>query len=160
MAERKYAIVLRNETDNESQQTTASTPSSDGTLDKPKNKIKTAAMVGTAYGVVKTVADKIATPYINTIALRTGYEEKQQQAQFIQNVASQAIDTAFSIGMGVAVGGVYGAVAGAVLSLGNQAYNYMVNQQEVGYARSNENTAIFLNQIRMGAGANREGKTR
>ncbi|MEE1279671.1 MAG: hypothetical protein UHH95_02430, partial [Oscillospiraceae bacterium] len=125
MAERKYVIVLRNETDEEIQQTTASTPNSDGTTPKPKDKIKTAAMVGTAYGVVKSVADKIVTPYVNTISLRTGYEEKQQQAQFVQNIASQAIDTAFSIGMGVAVGGVWGAVAGAALSLGNQAYNYM-----------------------------------
>lgn len=160
MAERKYVIVLRNETDEESQQTTASTQDSDGKAQKPKDKIKSAAIVGTAYGVVKSVADKIASPYVNTIALRTGYEEKQQHAQFVKGIASQAIDTAFSIGMGIAIGGGVGAVIGAVKSLGNQLYNYAVRQQEVAIQRDNENNQIFLNQIRMGAGANREGKTR
>lgn len=160
MAERLYKIVLKNDTNNDGQQTTAQTQNSQGTIDKPKKDVKTAAAIATAYGTLKTVVNKIATPYINTIALRTGYEEKQQEAQFIQRVASQSVDTAFSIAMGVKFGGAYGAIAGAALSLGNQLYNYAVRQQEVAIQRDNENNQIFLNQIRMGAGANREGKTR
>lgn len=159
MAERKYVIVLRNETDEESQQTTATTQDSDGKAQKPKDKIKSAAIVGTAYGVVKSVANKIANPIINTIAVRTGYEEKQQHAQFVKGIASQAIDTAFSIGMGIAIGGGVGAVIGAVKSIGNQIYDYSITQREILYQIANESTAISLNKTRMGASSNREGKT-
>lgn len=162
MADRQYTIVLKNKTNEKNKQkTTAPTENSTGEKESVKDPelfkgIKAKTVVATAVSVV----DRVATSHVNTIALRTGYEEKQQRAQFIHGVAKKGADTLLSMMFAGSLFGAGGVLVGAVASIGSNILSYTLRQQEIEYAREVENTAIFLNQIRMGAGARREGKTR
>lgn len=166
MAER-YVIEIRNNTEDEvSRQTTAPTPDGSGTgagqsQSKPDEekqfKFKKATAVA-AFAV--SVADRVIGTQINTIALRTGYEEKQQKAQFAYSAAKRSAGIVTAIAAGVATGNLGVAVFGTALYIANDVLSYSQRQQEIEYARASEGNSIMLNQIRMGAGSNREGKTR
>ena len=163
MSDREYVITIRNETDeNESVQTTA--PTQQGTGDgeskeekKEKFKLGKAVALG---GMAVSVADRIVSQQHNTITLRTGYEEKQQKAQFAYSIAKKSTLSLGAVGLGLLTGNGVSALFGVALAGANMLVDYAMRQQEINYARQVENNSIFLNQIRMGAGSNREGKTR
>ena len=161
MAEKQYVITLRNETkENEKAKTTATTQngqSADGKTDEKGFKFTKATAL---KGFAVSVADRVVSSEINTISLRTGYEEKQQKTQFNYQVGKQGAFAAVALIAGAKTGNIGTSLFGIALSLVNTAVNYSIRQQEINYARNVENTSIFLNQIRMGTGANREGKTR
>lgn len=158
MSDKVYRIVLENGSE-EQPKTTA--PTTEGTAEPndtslPKSKFK----VAVAYGATVSIIDKCISPSINTVTLRTGYEQAQEKMQYIYGRAKQGLNILSSIALGGSVAGVAGAMVGAAVSIGNELYNIAVRQNEINIARENENYSIFLNHLRMGAGRNREGKTR
>ena len=158
MENNNYTITIVNDTvSGDKPQATASNQSDDG---KQKDKTNLPKQLGgmAMLGYAKNIADRIVQSNINTVALRTGHEELQQRQQLTKNVANRAINIGASIAVGAKTGGAWGAVIGAVLSLGSSAMNIAVRQNEINIARQQENTIIFLNQIRIGAGGGRMGR--
>ncbi len=157
-----YKITIVNKTSNkdkeEKKQAVASNQSNDGKQDKtgklPKQ-LGGMAMLGYARNIV----NRVWQSNINTVPLRTGHEELQQRQQLIYNVANRGISIATSIALGAKAGGPWGAVAGAVIGIGMQGVDIAIKQSEINVAREQENMSIFLNQIRMGAGGSRIGRT-
>lgn len=160
MENNEYKIIITNEEPTEEKKAVASNPSdtegktNDG-LNSISKKLAPMAMVGYA----KSIAGRVISSKIGTITLRTGYEEKQQREQFLYNTASKIGNFALSVATGAKVGGGWGAVIGAVLSIGSEAVNVAIRSNEISIAREQENMSIFLNQVRMGAGGRREGRT-
>lgn len=162
MADREYKIVLENKADNPKQsQTSAPTSNSTGESDAGEKSLNKGVVKGTAVAMtaINLIDRYVVSPQINTITLRTGYEGKQQRAEFAQGLAKRSLSLASSIAVGLAVGGGAGALAGAVFGVGSELINIAIRQNEIAIKNSNENTQIFYNRIRMGAGNNREGKT-
>ena len=164
MAERQYVITLKNETgEDASRQTTAPTPDGNGAGQESKSEKEkqfkfTKGTAIKAFAI--STAKKAVSTQINTIALRTGYEEKQQEMQFAYSAVNRGATMLGAIGMAAMTGNLGMALIGSALFIANDAVNYLQRKQEIEYARAVENNSIFLNQIRMGAGSNREGKTR
>lgn len=163
MTDREYIITLRNETDeNVNVKTTA--PTQQGTGDGESQEQKETKFKFTKATALKgfavSVADRVISQQINTIALRTGYEEKQQREQFAYSIAKKSALSLGAIGMGIKTGNVGTALFGVALAGANMLVDYALRQQEINFAKQVENNSIFLNQIRMGAGSLREGKTR
>lgn len=121
--------------------------------ERKKTALKVIAGVSTAYHLI----DKIASIETSTITLRTGFEEQQAKYQFYQGIARRgfSIATATISGLIMSGGNPVGAAIGATVSLTSQAIDIMGTMRRVQLERENENTQIFLNSIRMGAGANR-----
>lgn len=162
MAENEYVIVLRNDTPQEDKKKKAVADNKDNIgksektgLESLEKYVKPMAMIGYA----KSLAERLGGSYVNTVTLRTGYEEKQQRAQMYLSLASRGANILMSIGAGAMVGNVPGAIAGAVIGIANEGINMAIRQNEINIARQQESTTIFLNQIRMGAGSRREGRT-
>lgn len=162
MTDREYIITLRNETDeNVNVKTTAPTQQGTDKSSFGEEETKFKFTKSTALkGFAVSVADRVISQQINTIALRTGYEEKQQRQQFNYTVAKRVGLSLGAIGMGIKTGNVGTALFGVALAGANMLVDYALRQQEINYAKQVENNSIFLNQIRMGAGSLREGKTR
>jgi ABC-type histidine transport system ATPase subunit len=162
MENNEYVIVLRNETPQEDEKKKAVADNKDNIgkskktgLESLEKYAKPMAMIGYA----KNLAERFGGAYVNTVTLRTGYEEKQQREQMYLNLASRGANILMSIGAGAMVGNVPGAIAGAVMSIASEGINMAIRQNEINMARQQESTAIFLNQVRMGAGNRREGRT-
>ena len=117
--------------------------------------LKTVAVAGTVY----SMADKIASLHTSTVTLRTGFENQQAKYQAIQGIARRGVSVAsWAISGAMMGGGAPGAIVGTVLGIANQAIDMAGTINEVNISRNVENTQIFLNSVRMGAGANRGGR--
>ena len=111
------------------------------------------------YHYAKNLASKYASHRVNTITLRTGFEEQQARAQLALNLGTRAFNVIESAVIGgLTTGSPYGALAGAAIGVVTEAIDMSLTAQEVQYAKEVEATQIFLNSIRMGAGANRGGR--
>jgi hypothetical protein len=164
MHENEYKITIINKTDKtddnapQEQQAVAPNQSSDNTSTKPKGLSgKKVGMVAMAYAL--SVADRVVTSNINMVALKTGHEAYQQRLQYTYGLAKKGLSMASAIGIGAMTGGLPGAMLGAVASIGSEMVNYAIRVNEVAVAREQENTTQFLNQIRIGAGGGRQGRT-
>lgn len=112
------------------------------------------------YHYAKNLTSKFASHRVNTITLRTGFEEQQARAQLALNLGTRAFNMAESAIVGAisAGGNPAGALVGLAVGLTSEAIDMGFTAQEVQYAKEVEATQIFLNSIRMGAGANRGGR--
>lgn len=142
----------------EKQGTTAST---DGMGDKPSAKDdqkngSASLLKGVAvYHFAKNIADKYLSNQVNTITLRTGFEEMQAREQMVYGLISRGVSVVESVATGAMAGGGYGALAGLAIGIVMQAIDMGITAQNVSVSRDVEATQIFLNSIRMGAGMNR-----
>lgn len=116
-----------------------------------KTALKTIAAVGTAVSLI----DRVSSQYVNTTTLRTGFENQQAKYQMIQNTVKSGIGLASSLAAGFIVGNVPGMVVAGVINVTGTMIDIGNKAQTVQIQRGVENTQRFLNQIRMGAGANR-----
>ena len=162
MENNEYVIVLRNETPQEDEKRKAVADNKDNIGKGEKTGLQSLEKYGkpmAMIGYAKSLAERFGGSYVNTVTLRTGYEEKQQREQMYLSLASRGANILMSIGAGAMIGNVPGAIAGAVIGIANEGINMAIRQNEINMARQQESTAIFLNQIRMGAGNRREGRT-
>ncbi|MBO5356288.1 MAG: hypothetical protein J6A95_00845 [Clostridia bacterium] len=107
------------------------------------------------YGFAKNLADKYISHSINTIALRTGYEEQQAKYQMQYGLAKRGLSILEATIGGALSGGPIGGAIGLISGVTTQAIDISNRMREIEYANNLENTQIFFNQIRMGAGSNR-----
>lgn len=87
---------------------------------------------------------------ISTVSIRTGRTETQQRMQFAYSVGSKAFGTVENIAIGAAVGGLWGAVAGAVMSTVTTVAGYAINQAKINLSAASENISIGLINARAG----------
>ena len=87
---------------------------------------------------------------ISTVSIRTGRTETQQRMQFAYSVGSKAFGIVENIAIGAAVGGLWGAVAGAVMSTVTTVAGYAINQAKINLSAASENISIGLINARAG----------
>ena len=101
---------------------------------------------------------RIVSPFVrmgieygnSTVSIRTGRTEKQQRMQFAYSVGSKAFGIVENIAIGAAVGGLWGAVAGAVMSTVTTVAGYAINQAKINLSAASENISIGLINARAG----------
>jgi hypothetical protein len=137
----------------------ATNQSSSGEAETPTSKLPKQLQGLAIYGYAKSVMNRLAQSSINTVVLRTGHEELQQRIQFTYNIANRGLDLVTSAITGASVGGPAGAIVGVAMNLVSTGVDLAMRQNELNISRQQENTTIFLNQIRIGAGGGRIGRT-
>ena len=112
------------------------------------------------YHYAKNLTQKYASHRINTITLRTGFEEQRARAQLVYNLGTRVFNVAESaiVGTIMSGGNPVGTAVGLAVGLVTEAIDMGFTAQEVQYAKEVEATQIYLNSIRMGASANRGGR--
>ncbi len=156
--DREYTIVIKNQGGGKKSPISgdkgeSSTEKGKGILTKEGAKAFGKAMV--AYGVVKSFATQAINHEVSMVQLRTGSNELQGRASFINEVAQKAVNFGESIVAGALVGGVGGAIAGGVLSIMHTAIGYMQNQERINTERSLENVSLNMRFVRAGANSSR-----
>lgn len=156
-----YEIILRNKTvDTEpTGGAVAGSPNnSSGQSKSGKNLTEGQKALGkslVALQKVKSWINPVINHEINMVELRTGRREYARKIQFAHEIAQQGLGIVESIAMGYAVGNVWGAVIGAVGSIGHTAMNYIQRQDEINTQETLENISLQQNRIRAGAGGSR-----
>ncbi|MDR3318395.1 MAG: hypothetical protein LBS99_03075 [Clostridiales bacterium] len=100
----------------------------------------------------KPYIQQIVSHDINMTSLQTGAEELQQREQHIYSLASQAFDMGESIAVGALTGGVWGAVAGALLNVAGTVFTHIQKVQTVNTEKTLESLGMRLTDERAGGG--------
>lgn len=155
MAEAYKIVIESNVTSNQQK-----VPIAGNNTESKNTKQKEVSSNNTAKSIVGFVAyKKFVAPviqqgiqsYIGTVQLRTGNAERQQRAESMLNLASRGINLAESVWMGAKMGGAYGAVAAAVVSVGQSVMDIYKKQQNLAYNNVLEQQTIDMLNIRSGA---------
>lgn len=165
MAKNTYYIVFENNAEEKKKQkTTASNKSSTNEDDEnsrigdPEDMVKGLKRYASA-GYAISLADRVISPQINTVSLRTGHEELQQRMQFTYGFIKQGASVVQNaVAAGTLFGGA-GAVIGAVVGIADSLINISIKQGEINTKRQVENMTIALNNIRMGTRQDRGGRS-
>ena len=164
MADNEYVIILKNDTSGG----TASSPvagdntRNDSAVAKSSSSKKkdgnalTASLV--AWQKVKPFVNTVVSHEINMVQVETGATEYTQKLQFAQQVAGSAIGTVESMLMGLAVGGLPGALVGLATDLIAKSVNIAIKQDEINRLSVSEQKSINLNVIRSGTFGSRGAK--
>ena len=89
------------------------------------------------------------------VQLRTGSNELQERATFINNMHQQGLGVLEGMVTGAMVGGLPGAIIGTTLSLMHTMIGYGQAQNRINTERTLENVGIGMNYIRAGANGSR-----
>ncbi len=160
MADNEYKLIIEIPPQEEDNSTTAPAPNGqsnpkESAKDKQSDGKKAALKTIAAINVGVSLVDRIASGYVNTTTLRTGFEEQQAKYQMIQGATKRLVSIGSAVITGALVGNAPGAAIGAMVALTGQMIDIGNTAAQVSLQRNVENTQIFLNNIRMGAGANR-----
>ena len=154
-----YTIIIKNSGDKRGKSpisgddTESSSNKGKGILTKEDAKTFAKGMV--AYGMVKSFATQVVNHEVSMVELRTGSNELQGRANFINNVGQKVIGIGESIVGGAMVGGLYGAIAGAVIGIAHTALGYAQQQDKLNTERSLENITINMKSLRAGVNNSR-----
>lgn len=107
----------------------------------------------------ESVVDRFLSTKIDTIELRTGHQELQQQMQFAYGVAKKGVGIIKGAKIGGSVAGGVGAAIGAVVAVADTMINMGTKASQIDMRREIENQELHFNRIRAGAGQDRTGKT-
>lgn len=121
-----------------------------------KEGAKTFAKGMAAYQTVKSFVTQIVNHEVSMVQLRTGSNELQERANFINQTAQKGLGLLESIGAGILVGGPIGAVVGATLGLAHTAIGYSQAQNRINTERTLENVGLGMNYVRAGANGSRK----
>ena len=108
-----------------------------------------------AYGVVKSFATQIINHEVSMVQLRTGSNELQERANFINQTAQKAVGILEGGIAGAMVGGLPGFIAGLALSTTHSLLSYQQNVQRLDTEQAVESVGLGMNFIRAGAGGSR-----
>lgn len=156
----EYTILIKSDADSYNSPIAGDTNKSDtqktgGLLTKSQAQAFGKGMV--AYRQVKSFVQQGVNDYVSKVQLRTGSNELQQKANFINemvNTGLNVVETTFVAGM---VGGLPGALVGLLTSTAHTLIGYAQNQNRLNTERTIENQSIQMNYIRAGArGSRRE----
>lgn len=110
-----------------------------------------------SYATAKTTAMNIVSGTINQVELSTGASEYQQRLQANFSVAQQLISAGETIVAGAMTGGIYGAIAGMIVSGVQTGINFAQRASQLRKQESLEDISIGMKNIRVGV-AGRRGK--
>ena len=160
MAKNEYHIVFENKTTPDVESPTAT--NKDSTTQEEKDaKALTSKIKGYAsFSYAESVVDRVISIDLNTVELRTGHQELQQRMQYKYGVIKQGFDIARNAFAAGSIFGGAGIVLGAVVGIADSLINVGIKQSEINMRREIENTSIYFNRIRAGAGQDRTGKSR
>ena len=157
--ERNYTITLKNDTSTSKSNPIANNEGKSDTQNAKesvsKENIKALGTALVAYRTVKSFAVQNINYNVSTVALRTGSNEMQERANFINSMAQKGVGIIESVGIGFATGGAVGAIAGLLLSTAHTAVSYMQAQNTINLQQQLENQSITANYIRAGANGSR-----
>lgn len=151
----EYIITIKRDTKVESDSPVAGneTESSGGLLSKKSAKVFAQGMV--AYRQVKALGVQAINHEVSLVQLRTGSNELQQRADFINDVVQKGVGALESVAVGALVGGVGGALAGLAMSGVTYAIQIQQKRERLDLEREVENESIRRNLIRAGASNSR-----
>ena len=124
-----------------------------GLLSKEQAKVFAKGMA--AYHTVKSFATQTINYRVSTVSLRTGSNELQQRAEFINDVVQKGVGIIETIGAGALVGGLPGAAVGLAVGTLHTAIGFMQNQDRIDKQYALEQETIQRNFIRAGARGSR-----
>jgi hypothetical protein len=127
------------------------------TTASPLEALQPISVAHSAWTLGKRVIGAELNFALNTVQLRTGSTELQQQLQFGYEVGSFLANTGESIALGAAVGGAPTAILAAVTSIASSMYNIALQQRTLDMQTAVENTTQKMNSIRAGTGGSRQG---
>lgn len=127
----------------------SSASSKGGILNQSDAKAYLGAM--TAWHTVKGYMTQQINHSVSLVELRTGSNESQVKAQFINQIVQKGVGMAETTLTGALVGGLPGALVGLALSTSHTLIGY-ANQQETLYLKETlENRSIEMLRMRAGA---------
>ena len=122
-----------------------------------KEGAKTFGKVMVSYNAVKSFATQIVNHEVSMVELRTGSNELQQRANFINQTIQQGIGIIESTVTGALVGGLPGAIFGAVVGVAHTLIGYAQNQEKINTQKALEDVSLGMNYIRAGVNGSRRG---
>lgn len=126
--------------------------------DKTASEVKSAARKIVGYAAVKSTADQIISGQMRMVELSTGATEYEERLNAGYNIGKQIWNAAETIAVGAATGGIWGAVAGLVVSGVSQLISYGQRVQRLALNEGLENISIDRMIIRAGVDG-RRGRT-
>ena len=108
-----------------------------------------------AYKTVKSFATQVINYKVSTVSLRTGSNELQQRADFINEVAQKGLGILETTTAGALVGGLPGALVGLAIGSLHTAVGFIQNQDKINLQYELEQETIQRNIIRAGARGSR-----
>ena len=164
MASNEYIIRIPLPTDSQSSGPVSATQISNGGGDTSEQKgymaksaesAKSAVKQIVSYGTAIAVADKLISYDISTVSLRTGATEYEQKLQFGYSMAKQ---TLLPAAIGLATGGLPGAIIGGLFSFAMQGITWAQNSQTIQYNKQLESISLRMANTRAGVTGSRSDK--
>lgn len=104
-----------------------------------------------AYHAVKSFATQVISHEVSLVELRTGSNELQRRANFINQLHQTGAGVIESTVTGALVGGLPGAVIGMATSAVKKLIDYAQRQETINLQKSIEDTTLGMNYVRAGA---------
>ena len=108
-----------------------------------------------SYATIKGTADSLISNHISQVALETGATEYEQRANMIHSIGSQVMNTAFTVGMGIATGNWPLALVGLVTSGISTAINISAKEKQLQTKQELEDISIGMQNVRAGTSGRR-----
>jgi hypothetical protein len=157
--QRNYTITIKAENlEKESTGIAGSNKKSDTEQRKgllTKEGAKTFAKGMAAYHTVKSFATQVVNHEVSMVQLRTGSNELQERANFINQTVQKGIGILEGGIAGAMVGGLPGFLIGTTLSLMHSVIGYGQAVNRLNTERTLENQSIMMNFVRAGAKGSR-----
>ncbi len=160
MGNNVYKFIITDETQAEQNNPIAGqNTQSSSTQSNNTNSVSRGQLSGlVAYHKIKPFVVQAINNEVGKVELRTGSNRLQEKANFINQIAQNVFNFGESIVIGASVGGIPGAIAGAVLSVAHTLISYTNNQSVLDLQSSIENQTISMQYIRAGAQGSRHLK--
>lgn len=111
-----------------------------------------------AYKKIKPYVSQLITSEVQKAGLRTGSNRIQEKASFYYSISSSSINFIESVFIGGKIGGVYGAIGGAVLSVAHTGLSFVASYTTLKIKQNIEEETIRNNLIRAGAKGSRSNE--
>ena len=153
MSANEYVIILKNEKlERKKKAVAGDNTNTDSAVaknkdDKEPSLLKTSLV---AWNKVKPFVNQVVSHEINMVRVETGASEYSQKLQFAQQVAGSVLGTVESVLMGLAVGGVGGALVGLVTDVTAKTVDLAMRQDELNRSKIQEQRHLNLNVVRTG----------
>lgn len=159
MATKEYRIIFENANAKMESPVASNKDAPDDSVENTAENLTKGLKGYASLNYAVSVVDRVLSAQINTVELRTGHQELQQQMQFVYGVAKQGVGIVSGAIAGGTMGGAVGAVIGAVVGVADTMINMGIKSSQINMRKEIENQELYFNRIRAGAGQDRTGKT-
>lgn len=154
----QYEIIIKNESGGGSESPISGDQKNVGNEDSAISKeLQSAFKKIVSYQTAKSLVVSAINHEVSLVQLRTGNNELQQRASFVNSVVQQAVGFVESVAIGAKAGGWVGAIVGAVMSTATTVIGIAQKQDTIDKSRQLENATLQMNYVRAGARGSRGG---